>query len=154
MSVMSGGTAPKGFRAGGSRSASAGSAGTVMTFSTFHSSPSRNQRQTEAEVLGGDHDADEAPGRLRVVRRADLQGYLVLGAEVDALHVLTRGEVPEVDRVPVLLAQQQLRHDPVLDHRRTAPLAGDQHVLVEVPPGVVVEVLRPAVGLPGAQDVE
>src|SRR5215207_10585818 len=98
MSVMSGGTAPKGFRAGGSRSASAGSAGTVMTFSTFHSSPSRNQRQTEAEVLGGDHDADEAPGRLRVVRRADLQGYLVLGAEVDALHVLTRGEVPEVDR--------------------------------------------------------
>ncbi len=106
------------------------------------------------QVLGGDHDADEAPGRLGVVGRADLQRHLVLGAQVDALQVLTRGEVPEVDGVPVLLAQQQLRHDPVLDHRRAAPLAGDQHVLVEVPPGVVVEVLRPAVGLPGAQDVE
>ena len=59
-----------------------------------------------------------------------------------------------MDGVAVLLAQQQLRHDAVLDHRRAAPLAGDQHVLVEVPPGVVVEVLRPAVGLPGAQDIE
>ena len=106
------------------------------------------------QVLGGDHDADEAPGRLRVVRRADLQRHLMLGAEVDALQVLTRGEVPEVDGVAVLLAQQQLRHDAVLDHRRAAPLAGDEDVLVEVPPGVVVEVLRPAVGLPGAQDVE
>ena len=49
MSVMSGGTALKGFSAGGSRSGSAGSAGTVMTFSAFHSSPSRNQRHTEPD---------------------------------------------------------------------------------------------------------
>ncbi len=49
MSVMIGGTAANGFSAGGSRSGSAGSAGIVMTFSAFHSEPSRNQRQTDPE---------------------------------------------------------------------------------------------------------
>ena len=49
MSVISGGTAANGLSAGGSRSGSAGSAGTVMTFSAFHSSPSRNQRQIEPD---------------------------------------------------------------------------------------------------------
>ena len=49
MSVMIGGTAANGFSAGGSRSGSAGSAGMVITFSAFHSSPSRNQRHTEPD---------------------------------------------------------------------------------------------------------
>ena len=49
MSVMIGGTAAKGFNAAGSRSGSAGSAGILMTFSAFHSSPSRNQRHTEPD---------------------------------------------------------------------------------------------------------
>ena len=59
-----------------------------------------------------------------------------------------------MQRVPVLAAEEQLGVDPVLDHRRRAPLAGDQRVLIEVPPGVVGQVLRSAVGLPGAQHVE
>src|SRR5207237_1806854 len=49
MSVMIGGTAAKGFSAGGSRSGSAGSAGIVITFSALQSSPSRNQRHTEPD---------------------------------------------------------------------------------------------------------
>ena len=50
MSVISGGTAPNGCRIGGSCSASAGSAGIVITFSaeTVPSS-ARFQSQTEAE---------------------------------------------------------------------------------------------------------
>ena len=87
-------------------------------------------------------------------RRAQLQHHLVLRTEVDRLQVPALGEVPEVQRVAVLLAQQQLGHDAVLDHRRRAPLAGDRDVLVEVPPGVVGQVLRAAVGLPGPQHVE
>ena len=50
MSVMSGGTAPNGCRSGGSWSASAGSAGIVMTFSadTVPSS-ARSHSQTDAD---------------------------------------------------------------------------------------------------------
>ena len=106
------------------------------------------------QVVGADHHADEAPGLLGVVRRAQLKDHLVLLAEVDRLQVLARRQVPEVQCVPVLAAQQQFGVDPVLDHRRGAPLAGDQRVLVQVPPGVVGQVLRSAVGLPGAQNVE
>jgi hypothetical protein len=49
MSDTSGGTAPNGFNAGGRSSASAGSAGMVMTFSTAHRSPSRCHSHTDAE---------------------------------------------------------------------------------------------------------
>src|SRR5205807_4876482 len=41
-----------------------------------------------------------------------------------------------------------------LDHVRGPPLAADQRVVVEVPPEVVGEVLRPPVPLPGAADLE
>ena len=109
MSVTSGGTAPNGCSAGGRSAGSAGSAGIVMTLSAFHSSPSRCHRQTEADRSAvRDHDADEAPGRLGVVRGPQLQHHLVLGAEVDRLQVPALGEVPEVQRVAVLLAEQQL----------------------------------------------
>jgi hypothetical protein len=59
-----------------------------------------------------------------------------------------------VQAVAVLPAEQQLGHQAVLDHGRSAPLAGDQRVLVEVPPGVVGQVLRASVGLPRPQHVE
>ena len=85
MSVTSGGTAPNGCSAGGRSAGSAGSAGIVMTLSTFHSVavavPAPDRR---GQVLGRDHHADEAPGRVRVVRGAQLQHHLVLVAEVDA----------------------------------------------------------------------
>src|SRR5271167_1960661 len=110
MSVMSGGTAANGLRAGGRRFGSAGSAGMVMTFSAFHSCSSRNQRQTEPD-------------------RSSVEITTPTKPQVDPLHVLTLGKIPEVDGVAVLLAQQQFRHDAVLDHRWAAPLARDQHVL-------------------------
>ncbi len=78
----------------------------------------------------------------------------MLGAEVDALDVASLGQVPEVQGVAVLVVQQLFRNDPVLDHGGSAPLAGDQGVLVEVPPGVVGQVLRPPIGFPGAHHVE
>src|SRR5882757_4096064 len=106
------------------------------------------------QVGGGDDHADEAPCGFRVVRRAQLEHHLVLRTEVDLLLVLAGGQVPEVQLVAVLVAQQQLRVDPVLDHRRGAPLAGDQRVALQVPPGVVGQVLRAPVGFPGAQHVE
>ena len=49
MSLTSGGTAPNGWSAGGSWSASAGSAGMVIAFSTAHWPPSRCHSHTDAE---------------------------------------------------------------------------------------------------------
>ena len=46
---MRGGTAPKGLRAGGSSSGSAGSAGMVMTLVTAQVSPSRCQAQIDPD---------------------------------------------------------------------------------------------------------
>src|SRR3712207_8372760 len=53
MSVTSGGVAAKGLSAGGRSAGSAGAAGVVMTFSAFHSAPSRNQRHTDADRSAG-----------------------------------------------------------------------------------------------------
>ena len=88
------------------------------------------------------------------MRRAQLEHHLVVSPQVHPLDVLARGKIPEVQRMAVLVGQQQLRVDPVLDHGGGAPLAGDQRVLLEVPPRVIRQVLRPAVVLPGPQHVE
>src|SRR5439155_9559544 len=42
----------------------------------------------------------------------------------------------------------------VLDDIRRAPFAGDQRIVAEVPPGVIGEVLRPALHLPLAAYLE
>ena len=101
-----------------------------------------------------DHHADEPPGRVGVVGGRSSSTIWCSAPRSTALLVPALGEVPEVQRMAVLLAEQQFRHQAVLDHRGGAPLAGDQRVLVQVPPGVVGQVLRSAIGLPGAQHVE
>ena len=106
------------------------------------------------QVLHADHDADEPVLLGRVVRGAQLEHHLVLVADVDGLDVGPGLHVPEVQPVPVLAAQQQLGHDPVLDHRRGAPLRRDRDVVVDVPPHVVGEVLVAPVGLPLAGHLE
>ena len=106
------------------------------------------------QVLDADHDAHEPVRLRRVVRRAQLQRHLVLVAQVDGLQVPAPAQVPEMQCVPVLPAQQQLTDHAVLDHRRGAPLAGHHGVVSEVPPHVVGEVLRPTVDLPRTEHVE
>ena len=84
MSVTSGGTAPNGLSAGGSRSASAGSAGMVITLSAAHWPPSRCQRKTEADRSSVEITTPTKPHvASRVVGGAQLQRHLVLRAEVD-----------------------------------------------------------------------
>ena len=155
-SVISGGTAPNGCSAGGRTDASAGSAGIEMTFCAVHapSSPSMPQPDRGGQVLDADHHADEAVLLGRVVGRAQLQRHLVLVTQVNGLHVGPGLHVPEVQPVPVLAAEQQVGDDAVLDHRRGAPLGGDRHVVVDVPPHVIGQVLVAAVGLPLAGHVK
>src|SRR4029434_7603177 len=54
------------------------------------------------EILQADHDADEAVGLPRVVRRPDLENELLLVAEVARLHELAAARIPEVQIVAVL----------------------------------------------------
>ena len=156
MSVTSGGTAPNGCRSGGSWSASAGSAGIEITFSTLTvpSVGALPQPHRGREVRGRGDDADEPVGLRRVVRRPQLEHHLVLRPEVDLLRVRALVEVPDVQLVAVLVAQQQLADQAVLDHVRRAPLGRDDRAEVEVPPEVVGQLLRAAVVLPRALDRE
>ena len=59
-----------------------------------------------------------------------------------------------MQRAPVLPAQQQFGHQPVFEHVRRAPLAGDHRVGAQVPPEIVGEVLRAAVQFPTAAHLE
>jgi hypothetical protein len=106
------------------------------------------------EVLDADHDADEPPRLARVVGRSDLEHHLLLLPEVDPLDQPALGQLPEVEVVAESLPQQVLGVEAVLDHRRRRPLGGHRHVVVQVPPDVVGEVLLAAVALPGAGDLE
>ena len=112
------------------------------------------QPYRRGQILDADHHADEAPGLARVVSGPHLEHHLVLVAEIDPLEQPPLGEAPEIEVVAEALAEQILGVQPVLDHRRRGPLGGHRHVLVQVPPEVVGEVLVATVGLPGACDLE
>ena len=106
------------------------------------------------EILQADHAVHEAVCLGRVVRRAQLEHQLMLLAEVDLLQVLALGEIPEVQLAAVLAAEQHLGHQPVLERVGGAPFAGHHGVVAEMPPGVVGEVLRPAIDLPAPERLE
>jgi hypothetical protein len=76
------------------------------------------------------------------VRRAQLEDHLLLRAELEPLLVLARAQVPDVQRVAVAAGQQRLGVEPLRDHAGRTPLARDHRVEAEVPPEVVVQVLR------------
>src|SRR5258708_7391427 len=106
------------------------------------------------QVLDADDNADEPVLPRRIVGRAQLERHLMLVAQVDGLDVIARLHVPEMQPVAVLPAEQELRHDPVLDHRRGGPFRGDQDVVVDVPPQVSGEGLVAAVRLELAEYLE
>jgi hypothetical protein len=96
--------------------------------------------------------ADKAEGAIRIVRRAQLEHHLLLGAELDALAVLAPAQVPDVELMAVLA--EQIGIDATLDHVGRAPFAGNERVMPEVPPEVVGQILRTAVCFPVAFDGE
>src|SRR5277367_6574861 len=138
-SVISGGTALNGLSAGGSTLSSAGSAGISITLRTFHSPFSRCQSQIHAH---------ESVSLGRIVRRTQFEHQLILGAEVERFQMPPVAQIPDVNRVTVLVAEQELGHDAVFDHVRRAPFARDRDVPTEMPPEIVREPLLPAIDLP------
>ena len=88
------------------------------------------------------------------MRGPQLEDELMLLAEVDLLQVLALVQIPEVQLAAVFGAEQDFRHEPVLERVGRAPFAGDHRVVAEMPPGVIGELLRPAVDLPAAERLE
>src|ERR1700733_5136348 len=90
----------------------------------------------------------------RVMRRADFERHLVIGAEIDRLHVAPRAQLPEMEMVAVFVREQVFRNDAVLELRRQPPFARHHVVARQVPPEIVMQLLRSAVDLPTAEDLE
>ena len=113
MSDTSGGTAPNGFNAGGRSSASAGSAGMVMTFSTAHRSPSRCHSHTDAERSSTLITTPTKPYALdgSWAGRSSSTIWCCI-AKIDALGQRALGHAPEVQVVPELSAEQVLGISP------------------------------------------
>ena len=106
------------------------------------------------EVLQAQHHADEAIASSRIVRRAQLEHHLLLGAELQLLDVAAAAQIPDVQGVAVLASEQQLRIDAAAHHVRRPPLAGDHDVVAEMPPEIVGEILRAPVQLPAPARLE
>src|SRR5262249_18000775 len=62
-------------------------------------------------------------------------------------------QVPGMQPVAVFAAEQQFRHQTVLEHVRRAPFAGDLYVVGEMPGEVVGEKLRTTIDLPPPQHI-
>src|SRR5438874_7573361 len=75
-------------------------------------------------------------------------------AEIDGLDVSPRPQIPEVDPMTVFVGQQILRHDSVLELRRQRPLARHHVIAWQIPPEVIVQLLRTAIELPPPEDIE
>src|SRR5262249_24080883 len=112
------------------------------------------QPDRRREIFEARHDTDESVRLLRIVRRAQLEHHLILGAELQDLAMPALLQIPDVQRVAVLARKQHLGIDAGLDHVGRPPLAGDQRVVPEMPPEVVRAILRSAILLPWTADLE
>src|ERR1700688_4382902 len=63
-------------------------------------------------------------------------------------------QVPEMNLVAVLPGEKNFRNEAVFDHVGRAPFARNEHVVTEMPPRIVGELLRPAIDLPLSANVE
>src|SRR4029078_8238032 len=70
------------------------------------------------------------------------------------LQVLALVQIPEMQPPAILTAEQDFRHQTVLEGIRGAPFAGDHGVMAEMPPEIIGELLRSAIHLPLAEHIE
>src|SRR5258705_5557430 len=63
-------------------------------------------------------------------------------------------QIPEVKMSTVLAIKKELWHQPVFDHVRCAPLAGNHRIVSEVPPKIVSQKLWSTINFPLTQHLE
>jgi hypothetical protein len=112
-------------------------------------------RPDRAFEIGGVSDHPGEPVLLdRVMGRTDLEHHLMIGAEVNGLHVPAFAQVPEMQPVSIFVRQQVSGHNAVLELGRQAPFARNHVVARQVPPEVVLLVLQTAVQFVTADHLE
>ena len=89
-----------------------------------------------------------------IVGRPHLERHLMIGAEIDGLHVAAAAQVPEVDLMAVAVAEKVFRDDAVLELRRQPPFTRHHVVAGQIPPKIVVELLRAPINLPSPEYLE
>ena len=104
MSVINGGTAPSGCRAGGRTDASAGSAGMEIIWWRPTGRHRDATGKSNRKVFRAYDHAAETVVASRVVSRSQFQGHLVLRSQVNRLLVGALSHVPEIDVMPVVLS--------------------------------------------------
>src|SRR5437763_16272231 len=68
--------------------------------------------------------------------------------------MLALGEIPEMQAAAVFAAEQDFRHEAVLERVGRAPFARHHRVVAEMPPHIVAEILRAAIDLPLPERLE
>ena len=86
--------------------------------------------------------------------RAKLEDHLLLGTKVQGLLMATAPKIPDVESVAVAGFEKNVGIEAVLDHVGSTPFAGDESVVAEVPPEVVVETLRAAFDFPFTEHIK
>src|SRR6202034_1082358 len=80
--------------------------------------------------------------------------HLLFCTQVQALKMAPLAEIPYMQAVTVLAAEQQFRIHAVLHHVRCSPLARDGNVMSQVPGEIVAKVLGTAIDLPSTERLE
>src|SRR6516162_3753408 len=78
----------------------------------------------------------------------------MVGAEIDGLHVTALPQVPEVEPMTIFVRQKIFGNDPVLELWRQSPFARHHVIARQVPPEIIVELLRAAIDLPTPEHLE
>src|SRR5580704_12396052 len=100
------------------------------------------------------YDSDKTIGLRRIMRCAQLKHHLLLSPQIQGLKMFAFAQIPYMQVVPVLSAEQQLGIHSVFNHVRRAPLASDGDVMAQMPGKVVAEILRTAIDLPSTERLE
>src|SRR5579883_490294 len=106
------------------------------------------------EVGRIDDNADESIFPYGIMSRANLERHLMVGAEIDSLHMASSPQIPEMDAVTIFVGKQVLRNETVLKLWRQRPLTRDHIVARQVPPKVIMQLLGTAIDLPAPENVE
>ena len=109
------------------------------------------QPDRRRQILHADYHADEAVLLCRVVRRAQFEDHLILVAEINSLDVLAAAQIPEMQLVAVLAAEQEIWDQAIFDHGWCRPFRGDRDIVSDVPPDVVGEILIAPVNFEAAE---
>src|SRR4029434_663952 len=80
--------------------------------------------------------------------------HLVLVPQVKLLQMHTATKVPYMNRVPKSAVDHVCEVQAIFEQLRRPPLAGNGHIVSEMPPEVIPQKLRATINFPAAQDLE